>query len=191
MQCQKLVSPDAARDFSRPLQAAGQNSGTEHGPLNCAGSVATGLIGRSGGWIDAFGLQCPTDGDGVISHTQNDINAWWELDLGRVVDIDSVVIFNRTDCCTERLSDFHLLVSNQPFNSKDLDSTIAQAGVFNRVVNGAAESQTDLVVSRSGRYLRVQLDSGNNPGALHMAEVQVFGRGTVGTFVIAAGDRRT
>jgi len=175
VQCQKLVSPDAARDFSRPLQAAGQNAGTEHGPLNCAGSVATGLIGRSGGWIDAFGLQCPPDGDGVISHTQNDINAWWELDLGRVVDIDSVVIYNRTDCCTERLSDFHLLVSNQPFNSKDLDNTIAQAGVFNRVVNGAAEPETDLVVSRSGRYLRIQLDSGNNPGALHLAEVQVFG----------------
>jgi len=175
VQCQKLVSPDAARDFSRPLQTAGRNTGTEHGPLNCAGSVATGLTGRSGAWIDAFGLQCPTDGDGVISHTNNDVNAWWELDLGRVVDIDSVVIFNRTDCCTERLSDFHLFVSNQPFNSKDLDNTKTQAGVFDRLVNGAAEPQTDLVVSRSGRYLRVQLDSGDNPQALHMAEVQVFG----------------
>ena len=175
LQCQKLDTDSTVRGFSQPLPVAGRSTGTEHTLLNCAGSVATGLTGRSGGWMDSFGLQCPTDGDGVINHTNNDVNAWWELDLGRVVDIDSVSIFNRTDCCTERLSDFHLLVSNNRFNSKDLNNSIAQAGVLNLVVNGEAEPQTDLVVSRSGRYLRVQLNTGNNLRPLHMAEVQVFG----------------
>ena len=175
LQCRRLDSANTARDFTQPLPVAGRNTGTAHEPLNCAGSVATGLTGRSGSWIDSFGLQCLTDGNGVISHTGNDVNAWWELDLGRVVDIDSVIIYNRTDCCTERLSDFHLLVSNQPFNSKNLDNTIAQAGVLNRFISGAAEPVTDLAVSRTGRYLRVQLNSNNTPGALHMAEVQVLG----------------
>ena len=120
-------------------------------------------------------IRGPGSGPGVLSHTDNDINAWWELDLGRVVSIDSVVIHNRTDCCTERLSDFHLLVSDQPFADKSLENTIDQAGVLNKFNPGAAATVTDIPVGRTGRYIRVQLDSDNTPVPLHMAEVQVFG----------------
>lgn len=175
LQCQNLSSANTATGITRQLAVAGANTGTQRGMLSCVGSVATGLTGRSGSWLDSFGLQCPSTGNGVVSHTNNDINAWWELDLGRVVEIDSVVIHNRTDCCSERLSNFHLLVSDQRFNSKDLTSTLAQPGVFNRFSSGAAAQQTDLAVGRTGRYLRVQLNSANTPVPLHMAEVQVLG----------------
>ncbi len=175
LECQKLDSATTATGTVQPLTRAGQNNGTERGPFSCAGNVATGITGRSGSWMDAFGLQCLDAGSGVLSHTGNDVNAWWELDLGRVADIDSVVIHNRTDCCTERLSNFHLFVTDQPFTSKSLDNTIAQAGVFNKLTPGAAATVTDLSVNRTGRYIRVQLDSNNTPVPLHMAEVQVFG----------------
>ncbi len=174
LQCRKLDSGSTVSGLTRNLTSAGANIGTQQGPFICGGAVATGITGRSGSWMDAFGLQCPNAGTGVISHTNNDINAWWELDLGRLVDIDSVTIWNRTDCCTDRLSDFHLLVSDVPFSSKDLDSTISQSGVYNRAVAGAAAQTTDIVVGRTGRYLRVQLNSGNTPVPLHIAEVQVL-----------------
>ncbi len=109
----------------------------------------------------------------VISHTGLDRNSWWELDLGRIVDIDSVVVWNRTDCCTARLENFNLLISDQPFNSKGLNNSISQSGVMHRVVSGDVTPNVDVVVGRTGRYLRVQLRSTNTP--LHMAEVQVMG----------------
>ncbi len=175
LQCQKLVSASTVSGVIQPLPRAGSNNGTAVGPFNCAGGVAAGLTGRSGASINAIGLQCPGARNGVLSHTDNDINPWWELDLGRLVDIDSVVIHNRTDCCAERLSDFHVLVSDRPFNSKSLGNTIAQPGVLNQFNAGAAAQVTNLAISRSGRYIRVQLDSNNLPAFLHMAEVQVFG----------------
>jgi len=110
-------------------------------------------------------------GTADITHTNNDTNAWWELDLGRVVNIDSVVVWNRTNCCTDRLSDFHLLVSDQPFNSKSLSSSISQGGVLDRFVAGAADASNEVVVGRSGRYVRVQL---NGTNYLHLAEVVMW-----------------
>ena len=175
MRCQKLTSDSTAGGIERQLASVGPDTGTEQGPFLCSTTVATGLTGRSGGWMDSFGLQCPAAGQGIISHTKNDVNAWWELDLGSVAEIDSVVIWNRTDCCTERLSNFYLLVSDQPFNSKGLDNTLAQAGVFSEFVSGAASETTELVVGRTGRYVRVQLNSAGEPVPLHLAEVQVHG----------------
>ena len=175
VQCQKLNSADAVGGISQVLSAVGRSNGTQLGPFSCEGAAATGITGKSGSLVDSFGLQCPAVGNGVINHTDNDVNPWWELDLGRVASIDSVVIHNRSDCCSDRLANFHLLISDQPFNSKNLNNTIAQAGVFNQVVSGVAAQKTDLVVGRTGRYLRVQLNSANAPAFLHMAEVEVFG----------------
>jgi len=108
-----------------------------------------------------------------VSHTGTDNQAWWELDLGRVVDIDSIRLWNRTDCCSDRLSDFHVLVSESPFSSRTLATVQAQTGISDYPVAGAAGQQTDIAVGRYGRYVRVQL-AGTNP--LQLAEVQVFGQ---------------
>lgn len=44
--------------------------------------------------------------DGSVTHTSSERGAWWEVDLGQEVLIDRVVVWNRTDCCTERLRGF-------------------------------------------------------------------------------------
>lgn len=40
---------------------------------------------------------------GSCSCTKEQANTWWEIDLGSEMPIDHVVIFNRNDCCPERL----------------------------------------------------------------------------------------
>jgi len=45
---------------------------------------------------------------GSVSHTAEGSDPWWELDLGRDVAVDQVTVFNRTDCCGERLEGFRL-----------------------------------------------------------------------------------
>ena len=60
-----------------------------------------------------------TDGrwqSGSVTHTngQGENNPWWTVDLGEVYEISKIRIWNRTDCCAERLDNFKILVKNQP-----------------------------------------------------------------------------
>jgi len=113
-----------------------------------------------------------SDASGSLSHTGQDLNAWWQIDLGRVQKIDTIRVWNRTDCCDERLKDFHVLVSESPFVSEDLEATLLQPGVTNFYFPDSAAQQTDISAGVNGRYVRVQL-AGEN--FLHLAEVQIFG----------------
>ena len=40
-------------------------------------------------------------GRGSCTHTKNDMNAWWVVDLKDTYLIDSVVLINRGDCCSK------------------------------------------------------------------------------------------
>jgi hypothetical protein len=44
---------------------------------------------------------------GTISHTNNDAQAWWEVDLGSVQAINRIKVWNRADCCTGTTADFY------------------------------------------------------------------------------------
>lgn len=41
---------------------------------------------------------------GSVTHTQLGEFVWWELDLGSDQEITKLVIYNRTDCCSERIN---------------------------------------------------------------------------------------
>jgi len=107
-----------------------------------------------------------------LAATATESEAWWEIDLGQYYDIDTIRIWNRTDCCAEQLSDFHVFISPEPFISKDVAVTRAQAGVIDLFNPGSAGRQTDLAVGATARYVRVQRSS---DGPLYLAEVQIFG----------------
>ncbi|MEC8411213.1 MAG: DUF1549 domain-containing protein, partial [Planctomycetota bacterium] len=47
------------------------------------------------------------------SCTQSERAAWWELDLGAEFPIDSVAVWNRTDCCPERLDKLSIQVLDE------------------------------------------------------------------------------
>ncbi|WP_010182123.1 Ig-like domain-containing protein [Aquimarina agarilytica] len=107
-----------------------------------------------------------------FNHTENDTNAWLQVDLGVVSDITTIEVYNRTNCCINRLSNFHVFVSDTPFASTNLNTTINQSGVGNFFTSGQAGSPTTLNVNRTGRFVRVQL-SGTN--FLHVKELVVNG----------------
>ena len=111
-----------------------------------------------------------------VTHTASELEAWWEVDLGASQSIGTVRVWNRTDCCTDRLSDFHLLVSDDPFTSTDLATTQAQPGVLDFAFPGTAGVFEDFLVGASGRFVRVQL-AGTN--VLSLAEVEVFASANV------------
>lgn len=115
------------------------------------------------------------DGDwrhGSVSHTELDPNAWWEVDLGSIKAIDHILIWNRSDCCGERLAPYYVFTSDAPFTSTDLETTRAQAGVGESYFANVPSPTQRVEVGRTGRYVRIQLAGSNY---LSLAEVEVFG----------------
>jgi YD repeat-containing protein len=111
-------------------------------------------------------------GDQSISHTNADANAWWQVDLGAVYDLSNINVWNRTDGYQSRLSNYYLCVSEVPFASTDLPTTLNQPGVSSFYFSDSAGWPTPQAIGRTGRYVRVQL---NKTEYLSLAEVQVYG----------------
>lgn len=108
-----------------------------------------------------------------IAHTNITAESWWEVDLGAVYDLASVSVFKREDCCAEGLADFHVFVSDVPFESETVAGSLLQAGVSSVFFAGPGARENQFALSRSGRYVRVQLTQAEH---LQIAEVEVMGR---------------
>lgn len=123
-----------------------------------------------------------------VTHTNTENTPWWQVDLGNVKNIDTIKIWNRTDCCTDRLSDFNVFISDVDFgtisSTNDPIVITQHPNVWATYISGQAYTSgsptapTTINVQRSGRYVRIQLrNSATNPSRpLSLAEVQVFGK---------------
>ncbi len=105
-----------------------------------------------------------------VAATSGHQSDWWEVDLGAAYDIDRVVIWNRTDCCWDRLQNFTLLVSESPITNTNEVS--GNGGKFGPL-SPWKPSMTNyaVAVNRRGRYVRIA-----GGGGIALAEVQVFGK---------------
>jgi YD repeat-containing protein len=115
-----------------------------------------------------------TDGNymaGTVTHTNGESQPWWQVDLGGVQSVGTIHLWNRTDCCADRLANYYVFVSEAPFASTDPAQTQAQAGVWTSYTAGQAPTHATITANRTGRYVRVQLAG---TGILSLAEVQVF-----------------
>jgi len=112
-------------------------------------------------------------GNGSVTHTEESLHQpYWDLDLGTTAGISKVQLWNRTDCCSDRLADVHVFVSDKPFTSTDPAVLAGTAGVQHRLVSGQLGVSTDVTFNGSAaRYVRVQLDGAN---ALSLAEVKIL-----------------
>ncbi len=108
---------------------------------------------------------------GSVAITGSELNAWWQVDLEAVVSIGRITIYNRTDCCGNRLSNADILVSSSPFPNRALNSTEVAAAKVATIGTALALHTFDLTAV-AGRYLRVQLQG---TAYLQLAEVEVFG----------------
>ena len=57
---------------------------------------------------------------GCCTHTANEFEAWWEVDLGRVYPIREVLIYRRTDC-------MYIYNIRDPFSSQTYTTCINQS----------------------------------------------------------------
>ncbi len=105
-------------------------------------------------------------GSGSVTHTNADAQAWWQVDLGAMTPINDLVLFNRTDCCWDRLSNFHVSVLDAGMNE------VFRRDFFTAALNPSSDRVPVNVGGIPGRYIRVQL---NGTNVLSLAEVVVNG----------------
>ena len=109
-----------------------------------------------------------------VTHTSNTNQPWWQVDLSAQANIASVKVFNRTDsCCTDRLSNFYILISSEPFANKSLAELLNDPTIENSFHESLSSDSLEIAVNNiQGRYVRVQL---RDAGILSLAEVEVMG----------------
>lgn len=154
-----------------PTPVAGQN-------------VALGQPAAHSSWGHVMGdATKATDGntsgnyvDLSTTHSAGSIDptgSWWQTDLGRTVNVATLRLWNRTDCCADRLFPAKVFVSTQPFVSDDATVLAATAGVttFDLAADPGTPS-IEFAVNLPVRYIRVQLPGSNR--IVSLAELQVL-----------------
>ena len=111
--------------------------------------------------------------DNTASHTAEPSNqAWWQVDLGAQYRLAEMEIWNRSDCCTERLSNYWILLSNTPITTNSLEEALATPGVTAIHQTTPAARPTALTLNNvEARHVRIQLESATDP--LSLTEVVV------------------
>ena len=112
--------------------------------------------------------------DGSVALSGQQRTPYWEVDLEGRYNLDSIRISPRTDGgFGDPLTDYWILVSDNPFESFNLDAIRSEPDVIaiHHPATTAATETIDLDIP--GRYIRVQLASISDELAL--AEVEIFG----------------
>lgn len=109
-----------------------------------------------------------------ITHTKDEQNPWWEVDLGESYEISEIKIWNRFDCCWQRLQNFHITVSEQPITQNNTKQNLFVSG-FQAFAN-ANEKSKSFKGNKRGRFVRISMKVTGKNRPLSMTEVQVFGK---------------
>ena len=94
----------------------------------------------------------------------NVTNPWWGVDLGTQRTVTKVKLYNRNDCCPDRLYYVNIYLGD------DFDSYMANSKVAHEI-SVPQQAPLEVVINRSGRYLFVA-----RPGytGLTLCEIQVW-----------------
>ena len=74
-------------------------------PTNVALSKPTAQSSTGYGGSSSRAVDGNTDGNwnrGSVTHTNHESNPYWQVDLEEIYKIDTIVVYNRNDCCSIR-----------------------------------------------------------------------------------------
>ena len=107
------IAQNYANSNPNPFQCVYQSNGFVT-TINAAKGKSTSQ--SSTGWSgpSEIAVDGNTDGDGEghVTHTTLLDKPWWEVDLAGYYVIDNIKVYNRRDCCSERLDNFDVIITN-------------------------------------------------------------------------------
>lgn len=158
---QNLI-PDGVLSLAEVQVFGGGLQNVARNPLASASQSSTGFGGLASRAID--GITDGNYGSSSVTHTNAETNPFWSLDLGSDFNVDEIVLFNRTDCCSDRLSGAQVRLFDEHGQVMFLSTLGVSTGI---------ESFRIDVNDIRARSLQISLPGPNR--TLSLAEVQVFG----------------
>ena len=155
-------------------------------PVNHAlnGTATQSTLGQPSG-IAANAIDGNPDGfwpNGSMTHTANTTGSWWEVALTAAQVIDEIRLYNRSECCPLRLSNFRLTVflGITATFQQDFYTTSGSVPIGDVEV-------VPMIAPTVGDRVRVELLGLNNNGdnVLSLAEVEVLQYGALPAVNIA------
>jgi F5/8 type C domain len=158
-------------------------SSTASVPTNIALGKAASQSTTDFGGIASRGNDGNTSGQyftgSSVTHTAAETNPWWQVDLASVRMVDQVEVYNRLDCCSNRLTNFHVILSPTPISATLSVALADPAAVIQTYSAGTFTTPITLTFpsGSTGRYVRLWKTAPNTAGSnyLHVAEVRVIG----------------
>lgn len=158
----------------RPADSGRTRLVTSNPTMTQGRNIAQGRVARQSSTGHGGSASRAVDGNtngryfsGSTTHTVESANPWWEVDLGGYYEISGVEIWNRTDCCIERLNNYNIYV-------KKTTSEVGQA-YLTYDQRFSADQLNPMVFKKTprvGRYVRIQI---SGRGILSLSEVKIYG----------------
>nr|XP_020504448.1 uncharacterized protein LOC109995164 [Labrus bergylta] len=108
-------------------------------------------------------------GDGFCTHTLEETNPWWRLDLRETHAVTSVKVTNRGDCCAQRLDGAEIRIGNSAENNGNDNPKCAS---ISHIGEGKTVTFYCEGGSVMGRFVNVIIPGPNN--YLTLCEVEVY-----------------
>lgn len=106
---------------------------------------------------------------GSCTHTDYQMNPWWQVDLEKQVFIKRVVIWNRADCCGQKLHSIVITVKKEDNSAGEI------CGRFEGPSTSGAIETIHCANDVYGRFLKIQIQSGS-VSVLSLCEVEIFSK---------------
>ncbi len=99
-----------------------------------------------------------------LTHTDSEFGAWWQVTFDQTYFITRAEIFNRVDCCFDRINPYSLFLFNE-------HNDLVWQSNNNTFATATSSPATFSGINAWGNRFRVQLEDTN---WLHLREVEVF-----------------
>jgi len=147
----------------------------ENAALSGVASMSSTLTGSSASRLNNGIIN--NNNSQLAQTTGNTSNDWVQIDLGSNKYISAIAVHNRTSCCSDRINNAYVLVSNTPFPSNtNLNQSLSNANVIKQFRTETGRSVIGMVINSTARYVRIQKSGDNDGGsnAINLKEIEIF-----------------
>ncbi len=116
-----------------------------------------------------------TDGifdDSQVLHTEIEESPWLEIDLIGYFDVSAITVSAKADCCAADVNDYTIVLSEQPFMTADLATTLAMPGITTYTHSQIGNAPFVVATSDRTRFVRIFL---SGPSQLNIKEIEIAG----------------
>ncbi|KAL5253738.1 hypothetical protein ACHWQZ_G013495 [Mnemiopsis leidyi] len=155
--CEKGTRPNSDRSECEPYNIARDKPASQSATYDNNGYANHGTDGNT---------------DGNYNHasctaTSTQTNPWWKVDLQDTFPVKEVIVYNRMDCCANRIDGFRIHVGNTGSSSDAVCGEPLESADF---ISSAKHIKCDL----SGRYISIHHPSSSGGKILTICELQAY-----------------